>query len=186
MIENNYLFLTNNVDRVKSLTERFARDYNLEMFSFTMNKDSIDSIHKIYTEYNNACIFIEGLNKSKVADSLLKILENNTKNVYIYATGKDDMSDALKSRFTIKYIKDKSYKTEIEQFIKGDTKIDKDVISDISFYKQLATYTVNHYNMYTMDNLMVIADICNNFLLSTNNLNFNYEYSKLCRQYMRG
>ena len=82
MIENNFLFLTNNVDRVQALTEQFAKDNNLEMFSFAMNKESIDAIHRIYTEFNNACIFISGLNKSNVADSLLKILENNKKNIW--------------------------------------------------------------------------------------------------------
>ena len=186
MIENNFLFITNNVDRVQALTEQFAKDNNLEMFSFAMNKESIDAIHRIYTEFNNACIFISGLNKSNVADSLLKILENNKKNIYIFATGKEDISDALKSRFTLRAIRDKSYKEEIEQFIKGKTKLDKSVISDVSFYKQLATYTVNHYKDDTMYNLMLIADICNNFMLSTNNLNYTYEYMKLCSRYSRG
>ena len=160
MIENNFLFLTNNVDRVQALTEQFAKDNNLEMFSFAMNKESIDAIHRIYTEFNNACIFISGLNKSNVADSLLKILENNTKNIYIFATGREDISDALKSRFTLRTIRDKSYKEEIEQFIKGKTKLDKSVISDVSFYRQLATYTVNHYSDDTMYNLMLITSAC--------------------------
>ena len=189
MVENNFLFLTNNVDRVQALTEQFAKDNNLEMFSFAMNKESIDAIHRIYTEFNNACIFISGLNKSNVADSLLKILEicdiDKSGNA-IFATGKEDISDALKSRFTLRTIRDKSYKEEIEQFIKGKTKLDKSVISDVSFYRQLATYTVNHYSDDTMYNLMLIADICNNFMLSTNNLNYTHEYMKLCSRYSRG
>ena len=51
--------------------------------------------------------------------------------------------------------------------------------TDVYFYKELATYFVNNYDKYTIDNLKLLHSIINDFTLATNTLNYDYEFNRL-------
>ena len=174
----NYLFLTNDIEKVEALTKQYADDNCLEFYSFNNNSEDMNKVQELFKVADNLCIFIQNLNKSPVSDVLLKILEENSKNIHVFATGKDDVKEALKARFTIKYIKGKSYIKYINDFL-AEKKIPKEVYSDVYFYKELATYFVNNYDKYTIDNLKLLHNIINDFTLATTNLNYEYEYNRL-------
>ena len=178
MIIVNYLFITNNNEAVEALTKQYAEDNNLEFYSFNNNREDMNIVQELFKNADNLCIFIANLNKSPVSDVLLKLLEENNKNIHVYATAKQDIKEALKARFTIKHIKGKSYIKYINDFL-ADKNIPKEVYSDVYFYMELATYFVNNYDKYTIDNLKLLHSIINDFTLATTNLNYEYEYERL-------
>lgn len=175
---SNYLFITNNNEAVEALTKQYAEDNNLEFYSFYNNSEDMQKVQELFRNADNLCLFIQNLNKANTSDVLLKILEENSKNIHVFATGKDDVKEALKARFTIKYIKGKSYIKYINDFL-ADKTIPKEVYSDVYFYKELATYFVNNYDKHTIDNLKLLHSIINDFILATTNLNYEYEYERL-------
>ena len=175
----NYLFFTNNNDRVETLTKQYAIDNNMDFISLSATREDFN---QLLTLEDEICVFIKNLNKSPVCDVLLKLLEENKNNLHVFATAKDDISEALKARFIIKTMKNISYASEIESFMRGGD-VSKDVYSDVYFYKELATYTVNHYNNNTIHNLTLLHSIIYDFNLSTTNLSYDYQYKRLKRGY---
>ena len=148
------------------------------MFAESEIREDMDKLHELCINSDNLCIFIQGLNKSPVSDVLLKLLEENSKNIHVFATAKDDIKDALKARFTVKTIKGKSYIKEVEEYLAGN-KVAKEVYSDVYFYKEFATYLVNHFNRYTIINLKLLHSIIEDFTLATSTLNYDYEFNRL-------
>lgn len=175
---SNYLFITNNDEAVEALTKQYAEENNLEFFSYQNNREDMDAIHELFIQNDNLCIFIQGLNKSSVSDTLLKLLEENSKNIHVFATAKDDIKDALKARFTVRFMRDKSYINEINDFL-ADKKVSKDVYSDVCFYKQLANYFANNYDDNTLYNLKILHSIIEDCNLATNTLNYDYQFDRL-------
>lgn len=178
----NYLYLTNDNDAVYNIARDYADEHFLELFvlDFT-DKTCIDSIKSVLRDSQEVCFLLYNIKKSSRADSLLKLLESN---VTFFATTNDSISDALKSRFVVSYIEDAIYNSEILSFLVGKS-IEKTTYSDAAFYKALARYCASHYNDSTYGNLLLIADILNNFQLSTTNLNYSYEYKRLCEGFKR-
>lgn len=174
----NWLFFTNDTDKVETLTKQYAYDNDLEFHSYKATREDMDAIHYLFTYENNICIFIEKLSKAPVCDILLKLLEENKKNIHVFATAKEDIKEALKARFIIQHMKDISYIDSINSFL-ANKKVDKEVYSDVSFYKQLATYLVNNYDKYTVYNLKIVHSIINDFMLATTNINYDYQFSRL-------
>lgn len=177
----NYLFFTNNHDRVEALTKQYAKDNNLEFVSIEANKDGFN---QLYTIDHEMCIFIKNLNNSPTCDVLLKLLEENRNNLHVFATARDNISEALKARFTIKTMQDISYASEIESFMQGKS-VSKEVYSDVYFYKQLAFYLVKHYNAKTIDNLILLHTIIDDYNLSSTNFNWSYQYRRLCNGFIK-
>ena len=77
----NYLFITNNNEAVEALTKQYAEDNNLEFYSFNNNREDMNTVQELFKNADNLCLFIANLNKSSVSDVLLKLLEENNKNI---------------------------------------------------------------------------------------------------------
>ena len=134
-------------------------------FYFTLSSKTISDIEYVYNYYNNVTLFVDGLNKSKQTDMFLKILENNTKNIDLYAVSSSfDVKPAVEARFDI--VK-KQYLNDCLNH------------NNIQFYINLAEQIVSTYDMDSIHNLQVVSNIIDKIRMSTNNICWDALYDEL-------
>lgn len=174
----NNLYVTTNIDYVKTLSKDYAQRNNLEWFGFKNNREDMNTIIDIYNNNDNCVIFLEGLNKSNVSNALLKVLEENKRNIHIYATCSSfDMSTACKARFTVIYTEDTF--SFGEKFFKTK-KATKEEYTNLFFYIDIANYVVDN-KINLQENLSLINEIIKDIRLTTNNTPWDYYYHKLLK-----
>ena len=180
----NKLFITNNSDDIKTLAHEFAIKNKLEFLSFTYCRDSITTINTMYRNYNNMVIFLENINHDNISNGLLKVLEDNTKNIYMYATTiYSDLSKALLARFEVQ-----EHMTRIDDVINDfihNKQITKDDYSRRDFYIFLAEYITKHPDKHFTYNLRLINNIIENMSLCTYNIPYQMYYDILKESYRR-
>ena len=134
-------------------------------FYFTLSSKTISDIEYVYNYYNNVTLFVDGLNKSKQTDMFLKVLENNTKNIDLYAVSSSfDVKPAVEARFDI--VK-KQYLNDCLNH------------NNIQFYINLAEQIVSTYDMDSIHNLQVVSNIIDKIRMSTNNICWDALYDEL-------
>ena len=161
----NTLVYTTNEQQVEDRARLFAKQNNMEFFSCKLNKDSSEQIKTIYEQYNDYVLFVSGLNKSKATDSVLKLLENNTKNIVMYAVSSTfDVKPAIEARFET-----------IEKPIVNSTTEH----NNIQFYIELADKIVTEHDNNMKHNLKVVSNIIDKIRMSTNNILWESLYEEL-------
>lgn len=150
---------------------QFARDNNLEFLSFSLCRESVDAIVELYKYADNLVICLEGLNKSNVCDSLLIPLEENTKEIYMFASTKTmDVKPTLLSRFQ-KVVITKEENTAVNFLLTN--KATKDEYSNLKFWLDLAeALSVTH----DVKRLRKVNNIIKDIMLTTNNTLWQYYY----------
>lgn len=134
-------------------------------FYFTLSSKTISDIEYVYNYYNNVTLFVDGLNKSKQTDMFLKLLENNTKNIDLYAVSSSfDVKPAVEARFDV--VK-KQYLNDCLNH------------NNIQFYINLAEQIVSTYDMDSLHNLQVVSNIIDKIRMSTNNICWDALYDEL-------
>ena len=172
---NNYLYYTNNDNSVLKMAHAYAEANKLPVYTFENNKEDIEDILYLYENDNNCVIFVSNLNKSPTCDALLKPLENNKKNVTMFATCHNyDISYALETRFLP--FKDSSI-VDVERFLETHTATTEQY-SCLSFYIFLASKTTN------VKNIMLINWIIFSIRQCTFNVFWPYYYGKLIEGYV--
>lgn len=172
----NSLYMTSNVELVKKLSKDYAKQNNLEWYGFQNNREDMNNILYLYENNDDCVIFLEGLTKSIVSNSLLKVLEEVKKNIHMYATSSTyDMNRALTSRFIVCYLD--CADNEAKDFIKTK-KATKEQYSKLSFYIDLAKLVVEN-KTYMQHNLALINNIIKNIRLTTTNTPWDYQYGRL-------
>ena len=140
-------------------------------FYFTLSSKTISDIEYVYNYYNNVTLFVDGLNKSKQTDMFLKLLENNTKNIDLYAVSSSfDVKPAVEARFDV---------------VKKQYLNDCLNNNNIQFYINLAEQIVSTYDMDSLHNLQVVSNIIDKIRMSTNNICWDalYEIGRAsCRE----
>jgi len=172
----NRLYITSDVDEVRQIAKDYAKQNKLEYYSFRNNRDDINNILSIYENNDNSLVFLEGLTKSNVSNSLLKVLEDTKKNIHMFATtSTHDVSTPLKARFVVFFLN--SHTNKAEDFIKTKNAT-KEQYSNLAFYVDLARCVVEQ-NKNMEHNLHVINNIIKDIKLTTNNTFWDYHYSVL-------
>lgn len=134
-------------------------------FYFTLSSKTISDIEYVYNYYNNVTLFVDGLNKSKQTDMFLKILENNTKNIDLYAVSSSfDVKPAVEARFDV--VKKQYLNDALDH-------------NNIQFYINLAEQIVSTYDMDSIHNLQVVSNIIDKIRMSTNNICWDALYDEL-------
>lgn len=173
----NILYLTTNIELAKSKAKEFAEENELEWYEFQNNKENMKNIISLYENNDDCVIFLEGITKSNISNSLLKILEEVQKNIHMFATTSSyDINIALQSRFEVYYL-DTLEDNDSTEFVKTK-KATKDQYSKLSFYIDLAKLVIaKKINMY--HNIPLINDIVKNIKRTTNNTPWDYYYDIL-------
>ena len=134
-------------------------------FYFTLSSKTISDIEYVYNYYNNVTLFVDGLNKSKQTDMFLKVLENNTKNIDLYAVSSSfDVKHAVEARFDV--VKKQYLNDALDH-------------NNIQFYINLAEQIVSTYDMDSLHNLQVVSNIIDKIRMSTNNICWDALYDEL-------
>lgn len=169
----NYLYITNDPEQVFQIAQQYAKDNNLLFYYFTANKETIRSILTLYKADDDCVIFIKNLNKSPVYDALLKVLEDNKKNIIMFATSDmDDIKEPVKARFKVINYKNKDIDKEVMAFMKTG-KASKEIYSSIAFYICLAEHTTD------LKTLLLINAILKQIKKCTYNIPWDYYFSVL-------
>ena len=139
----NTLYYTNDISSVYEIAKQHADSHHHEFYAFENNTDNIQIIISLYDTIDNATIFLKGLNKSPISNKLLKVLEENTKNIDIYVVSSTyDVSEPLAARFVVVTLDDVSLDKELRTFI-NTKKATKEVYSQLAFYTQLAWFNIH-------------------------------------------
>lgn len=177
----NILYMTSNVELARKKAKDFAKEQELEYHEFKNSREDMNNILSLYENEDDCLIFLEGLTKSNVSNSLLEVLEETPKNIYMFATSSSyDVNIALQSRFELHYL-DIIEDMNADEFIRT-RKATKDQYSKLSFYidiaKLVAKYKINMYH-----NIPLINDIIYDIKLTTNNTLWDYHYTKLINNF---
>ena len=98
----NKLYITDDTDFVRKTAKTFAKTNGLEFYDVPSGKDGLKTVIEIYSDSDNGVIFLEKINKLNINNILLKLLEDNKKNLHLFTCSPlNDVSDAVKSRFKI-------------------------------------------------------------------------------------
>lgn len=180
MMMNNILYITDSNELAESKAKELAEENKLEFFSFSFSRESMDTIMKLYKDNDNFMVFIAGINKSPVACSLLKPLEDCNKNCWCVGSAKNyDVPVAIKARFECINLISDSCSEAVKGFLSGNN-ISKDSFSSIEFYRKLAEELVNKdFDSKTLYRLNLINDIVDDIMLTTNNILWDELYYKL-------
>ena len=170
----NKLYYTSNANKVILKARHFAKQHKLTYYYYMFNKNSMNEIQEIYNKYNNCVIMLVGVNKSPIADSLLKILENNTKNIHLFVTSNTfDIRPTIKARFdTIEVDSDKEFKT-IQELLQYKNH------NNLNYYIRFADALIRHPNKYTYENIILVNNIISTIRLCTNNVLWDELFDKL-------
>lgn len=169
----NYLYITDDNDKILNKAKQYAYENNLSFYSFSADKESITNVLYLYKTSDNLVIFLTGLNKSPVFDALLKKLEETKKNIVMFATTNTyDIKDALQARFVVVYYDNKDIEKEVKEFIKTG-KASKEIYSSISFYICLGKYTTD------LKTLLLINAILKQIKKCTYNIPWDYYFNVL-------
>jgi hypothetical protein len=150
---------------------RYAKNNKLEFLSFVLSRQSIDSIVDLYKTSDRLVICLEGLNKSNVCDSLLIPLEENKKDIHLFAsTSTLDVKPTLVSRFQ-EVVTSKEENTAVNFLLTG--KATKEEYSNLKFWLDLAeALAVTH----DIVRLRKVNNIIKDIQLTTNNTLWGYYY----------
>ena len=161
---------TNHKDCQKDALE-YAKNNRLEFLSFSVSRQNIDDIVALYKTANHIVICLEGLNKSNVCDSLLIPLEENMKDIHLFASSKTmDIKLTLFSRFDDYIVADGENKA-LDFLL--NSKTSKEEYSNLKFWLDLAdALAVTH----DVKRLRKVNDIIKDIQLTTNNTLWEYYY----------
>lgn len=169
------LIVTDNHEKIKQIAKEYANKNDMAFFPTTNTKEDMDKIKIIFEEFDNMVVFIKGLNKSPISDSLLKLLEDCPKNIVVFATTDTyDVKEALASRFIIDYYNNKDIEDEVDAFL-HKKKVSKEAYSTISFYISLARKTY--------DNIHLVNTIISDIRKCTYNTPWDYYYFRLRKEW---
>jgi hypothetical protein len=149
----------------------FAKENRLEFLSFTLSRQNINSIVDLYRTANHLVICLQGLNKSNVCDSLLIPLEENMKDIHLFASSETmDVKPTLFSRFQ-DYIIAEEENIASNFLLTG--KATKEEYSNLKFWLDLAdALAITH----DVKRLRKVNDIIKDIQLTTNNTLWGYYY----------
>ena len=149
----------------------YAKENKLEFLSFTLSRQNIDSIVDLYKTANHLVICLQGLNKSNVCDSLLIPLEENMKDIHLFASSETmDVKPTLFSRFE-DYIVAEEENIATNFLLTG--KATKEEYSNLKFWLDLAdALAITH----DVKRLRKVNDIIKDIQLTTNNTLWGYYY----------
>lgn len=166
----NYLYYTDRDSFILKTAHMYAENHKIPVYAFENNKEDIEDILYLYENDDNCVIFISNLNKSPISAALLKPLENNKKNITMFATCHNyDIPYALESRFLP--FRDNSI-DDVDEFLRTHTATTEQY-SCLSFYTFLASKTTN------IKNIMLINWIIISIRQCTFNIFWPYYYGKL-------
>ena len=155
---------------------KFARDNKLEFLSFVLCRESIDAIVELYKYADSLVICLEGLNKSNVCDSLLIPLEENTKEIHLFASTKTrDVKPTLLARFQ-KVVTNEEDNTAVNFLLTG--KATKEEYSNLKFWLDLADALSTTHDV---KRLRKVNNIIKDIMLTTNNTFWQYYYEVIKR-----
>lgn len=178
-MQKKLLYCTCDYESVTKIAQQYSKQYDLSLLVFDFNRGNVNKVVDIFRECNNFLILLLGINKSTIADSLLKPLEESQKNyIFIGVTPNHDMKSAVISRF------DEVYNGAVPTTCKSITElIDNTPHDNLDYYIKIAEYLVSHANSNTEYNIKLVGSIIYNIKLCTNNIFWDGFYYKLKREF---
>lgn len=150
---------------------KFAKENRLEFLSFSLCRESINAIVDLYKYSDKLVICLEGLNKSSICDSLLIPLEENIKEIHMFASTKTmDVKPTLLTRFQ-KIVEFEDDNTAVNFLLTG--KATKEEYSNLKFWLDLADALCTTHDV---KRLRKVNNIIKDIMLTTNNTLWQYYY----------
>ena len=160
----NILYYTTDNTKVIALAKQYAQQHDKEFLFLPF--DALE-IERVYNYTNELVLCVTGINKSPKMDILLKLLENNTTQIDLFAVSNSyDVKPAIEARFN-----------EIK-FIKNDLSNTTDH-NTIQYYINLANEIVDRHDNNMQEDLAKVTEIVDKYMLTTNNICWDSLYEEL-------